>query len=228
MKKRPSGAKDVGALREKLSVSAIKRSLDVFLDRCFVRMGWMPEIMDGTGRVLHISDTPTNMYKYLARLLRRVNPSVIIHTGDLADDIKLEMYRGEKEHYRAAVSRLMDIMQFPHRRIIIALGNHDCRELLPHLPVGCVICDNVMDIELFGETFCISHYMERTLDSSAKFNLFGHSPEHESNIDSSGRYFINGLELIRLIEPQSADIKPLQYPAYVEYARTLSTGRRFR
>ena len=104
------------------------------VDRALVKAGWLPEMMDGSYKILHLSDTPVTIYGYLARLLRRVSPSVLVHTGDLADDIKIGLYPGERERYRSAVRKLFDIIQAPRRRIILSLGKEveigraSCRE----------------------------------------------------------------------------------------------------
>ncbi|MDR1137681.1 MAG: metallophosphoesterase [Synergistaceae bacterium] len=200
-------------------------SFDLMIDKLLVRAGWIPQMMDGTDKILHISDTPTCMYGYLTRLLRRVNPSIIVHTGDIADDIKLEIYQGEAERYRAAASRLMDILLAPHRRVVLALGNHDKRELLPSLPSRCVICDNVMDITLRGEKFKVSHYFESLSGEPARYNLFGHSMEHPSFSDDEERYFFNGLETMRLIDPDGG-VARLNYPKGANDARFARLSRK--
>ena len=175
------------------------RSLDRVIDRWLVQLGWVPEMMDGRGKILHISDTPTSMYGYLARLMRRVNPSVVVHTGDLADDIKLEIYPGEAERYRAAAKRLTGILAAPRRRVIIALGNHDREELLPPLPAQYIVCGDALDVTLYGLKFRVSHYVEQILYKPAEYNLFGHSLEQPSFSDDGGRHFFNGMEMMRLI-----------------------------
>ncbi|MDR1966137.1 MAG: metallophosphoesterase [Synergistaceae bacterium] len=194
------------------------RALYRAVDRGLVWVGWAPEVMDGAGKILHISDTPTCMYGYLARLLRRINPSVIVHTGDLADDIKLEIYPGDAERYRIAARRLVNILEAPRRKVILALGNHDKRDLLPSLSSQCIICDNVMDITLFGEEFRISHYIGFILDKPARYNLFGHSPEPASFTDEKDRLFLNGIEKMRLIDPEARMIF-LNYPSGTDNAR---------
>ncbi|MDR1917090.1 MAG: metallophosphoesterase [Synergistaceae bacterium] len=200
------------------------RSLDRIVDRGLVWIGWIPEMMDGTGKILHISDTPTCMYGYLARLLRRVNPSVVVHTGDLADDIKLEIYPGEAERYRAAARRIVDILAAPHRKVILALGNHDKRDLLPAHSSQFIICDNVIDLTLCGEEFRISHYIGFILDKPARYNLFGHSLKPASFSDDEDRYYFNGMESMRLIDPY-ADSAFFDYPRGTNDARLMRRRR---
>ena len=39
--------------------------------------------------LLHVSDTPSVFYPDLARLLAAVRPRFVVHTGDLADEVKI-------------------------------------------------------------------------------------------------------------------------------------------
>lgn len=227
MKRRPVGPVFFfRKLKDGFSAGTTKRSFDRFVDKRLVWIGWMPERIDGAGKVLHISDTPTSIYRYLSRLLRRVNPSIVVHTGDLADDIKLEMYPAESERYRAAVNRLLNILLAPHRRVILVMGNHDKRELLPELPPQCSVCERATALNFHGAGFRISHYIEGIAESPAQFNLFGHRPEPASYIDAQERYYLNGMELMRLIDPLTLDIQLLDYPRHTEDARLMRKSGR--
>jgi hypothetical protein len=226
MKKRPSSwGVILKKLKNALAPGGMKQSFSSFVDDGLVKLGIIPEIMDGSGKILHISDTPTNMYNYLSRVLRRVNPSVVIHTGDLADDVKLGMYPAEADRYRAAIRRLINVLLAPHRVIILTLGNHDRLDLLPPLPSQCLVCDNVMDVTFFGVDFRMSHYLECVLEKPRRYNLFGHDPTSESFVDDEGRYFLNGIEAMRLIDPVVDEIKNLRYPQSTYNARNMSRGR---
>jgi predicted phosphodiesterase len=202
-----------------------KRWFGMAIERGLVCAGWVPEMMDGSGKILHISDTPTCMYGYLARFLRRINPSVIIHTGDLADDIKLEIYPNEAERYRAAAKRMVDILAAPHRKLILVLGNHDKIDLLPALPSQSMICDNVTNITLYDQEFRVSHYFDHILDRPARYNLFGHSLEQPSFSDNEKRRYLNGMEMMRLIGRDSS-ITIFDYPRGTNTARLTRQSRR--
>ena len=224
MKKRPSSWKLwTSRVRGYIEPAAIKRSLSRFADDGLVKMGVLPPMMNGAGKVLHISDTPTTIYGYLARVLRRVAPAVVVHTGDLADDIKLEMYPAEADNYAAAVRRLANILLAPHRTVVLALGNHDRADLLPFLPSQCIVCDNddAINMTFFGARFRMSHYVERVTDKPELYNLFGHEPERESFMDGTDRYFFNGIELMRMIDPVTGEIAALSYPGETKNARAL-------
>ncbi|MDR1510418.1 MAG: metallophosphoesterase [Synergistaceae bacterium] len=203
----------------------IKLRLAKFADDSFVRLGYLPEKMDGLGKILHISDTPTTMYGYLARTLRRVSPSVVVHTGDLADDIKLGLYPTESGRYANAARKLINILLAPHRRVLIVLGNHDRADLLPSLPAECSVHEGAVDVKLSGANFRISHYAEKIMEKPVQYNLFGHDLSSRSFVDGEGRYFLNGIEMMRLIDPGADEIKMLVYPRCTDGARMMRAYR---
>ena len=209
-------------------LSLTKRALSSLADDSLVKIGMLPPVMDGAGKVLHISDTPTTIYGYLARALRRVAPAVVVHTGDLADDIKLAKYPAEAARYAAAARRLVNILLAPHRTVVFALGNHDRADLLPPLTSQCIVCDNddAINLTFFGARFRISHYAERVTDEPERYNLFGHDPRRESFVDDRERYFFNGMELIRIIDPVTDEIMKLAYPGETKSLRAMRVGRR--
>jgi hypothetical protein len=43
--------------------------------------------------LLHISDTPSEIYPFIFKIIDVLKPKYIIHTGDLADNVKLEINR---------------------------------------------------------------------------------------------------------------------------------------
>jgi predicted phosphodiesterase len=226
MKERPSLKNFLlSKLRRTFEPAKIKRLFLEFADDSFVRLGYLPEKMDGLGKILHISDTPVSMYGYLASALRRINPSVVVHTGDLADDIKLGLYPAEADRYASAAGRLINILLAPHRQIILVLGNHDRTDLLPSLPPECSVYEGAVDVKLLGANFRISHYAEKIMEKPVQYNLFGHDLSRRSFVDGEGRYFLNGIETMRLIDPGAGEIETLAYPRSANAARMMRTNR---
>lgn len=199
--------------------------MDIAIDKVMVKAGWVPEIMDGRGKVLHMSDTPTAIYPYLARVLRRVNPSVVVHTGDLSDDIKLELYPGEEERYHNAMKRLFNILAAPRRTVYLVMGNHDRIDLLPPIPEQFVICSDDREFRLGGQDFHISHYADRVAAHPCRYNLFGHEMITRSHTDDYDRYYLNGVEAIRLIDPINDGLEHIRYPAKTNDARLMRKTR---
>ena len=76
--------------------------------------------------VLHLADTPSTFYGAVRRLVNTLEPMCVIHTGDLADDVKLELNPGELQRYRRKLVELRRaISPRENRKLVIVTGNHD-------------------------------------------------------------------------------------------------------
>jgi 3',5'-cyclic AMP phosphodiesterase CpdA len=150
---------------------------------------------------------------------------VVVHTGDLADDVKLGLYPAEAGRYALAARRLINILLAPHRRVILVMGNHDRADLLPSLPPECAVYEGAVEVKLSGTNFRISHYAEKIMEKPVQYNLFGHDLSSRSFVDGEGRCFLNGIETMNLIDPDTDEIKTLVYPRGADGARMMR-GRR--
>ncbi|HHI00115.1 MAG TPA: metallophosphoesterase, partial [Thermococcus litoralis] len=56
----------------------------------FLRKRSLPKelLESGEAKIMHISDTPDNIYPFILNLIEKSRPDYIIHTGDLVDNIK--------------------------------------------------------------------------------------------------------------------------------------------
>lgn len=43
--------------------------------------------------LLHVSDIPSDYYRFVYRLIEKLEPAYLVHTGDLAEEVKLELDR---------------------------------------------------------------------------------------------------------------------------------------
>ena len=112
-------------------------------------------------KILHISDTPYHIYAPINKLINSIKPDYIIHTGDMVDDIKLEMCHSKIEAYKKSVARLIRIFECSGARgIYIAAGNHDDREFLKYLAGQFNIIEENQVVQIDGMTFELSHKRE--------------------------------------------------------------------
>jgi hypothetical protein len=63
------------------------------------------------------------------------------------------------------------------------------------------------------------------MEKPVQYNLFGHDLSSRSFVDGEGRYFLNGIETMNLIDPNAEEIKTLGYPSGANTARMMR-GRR--
>lgn len=170
-------------------------------------------------KILHISDTPTVFYSSLARIIKKLEPEYIIHTGDLVDNIKLDIYPNRIEEYKNGILSLFNILEKSiAQKIYVIPGNHDHLDSMEKASERSTILTNTQIINIENTKIKVSHYYEDLINSPVKYNLFGHDIAVKSSIDK-GKFFLNGIENINIITLYSGQIFTLPYPLGTNDAR---------
>ncbi|HPR90083.1 MAG TPA: metallophosphoesterase [Synergistaceae bacterium] len=168
---------------------------------------------------LHFSDTPSTFYGVMRRLIRFFEPQCIVHTGDLADDVKLEIRPGELPLYRRKLMELTSVLSSVQKsRIVLVTGNHDHEESVREFFPDSSVIIKSWRIEMCGLDFNLSHEPEGLQTPYGHFNLFGHAPVPEE-APSQGQVFLNGLYAIHVLRVDTGEVLALEYPGYVNDAR---------
>lgn len=171
--------------------------------------------------LLHLSDTPSSMYGGLKRLLRSLEPRWLVHTGDLADEIKLELRPKLLPAYREKMKILAAVLaSVPSCRTVIATGNHDdegtVRAFFPKAAVlsrrGRYVAD--------GLELNLSHDLGSLGRPYGPLNLFGHDVTHPDFTEGEHR-FLNGLVAVHAVHIPTGRVFSLPYPKYVDDDRML-------
>ena len=78
---------------------------------------YIPEdILALRGRLLvHVSDTPSTFYRELRGLIARLEPVALIHTGDMADEVKIGLCPRLLPWYERKLSALSASCEFSRR-----------------------------------------------------------------------------------------------------------------
>lgn len=164
-------------------------------------------------RLLHISDTPFSIFGELSRIISILKPDYIVHTGDLVDDIKLELFPSSLPRYKKEVKQLLNIMEKSSaKEVYIVLGNHDDAETIYNLSSRSHIIKGLEIVDVEGMKFAIAHDPADIVKSPADFNLFGHNLTQKSGF-SEGRLYLNGITSINLVELDSMHYHSYPYPA---------------
>lgn len=181
---------------------------------------YIPEELKQTTEklLLHVSDTPAALYPELRRLINTLKPAYIVHTGDLADNIKLELYPNAIYEHEKWVKRLADILEGSGSEVILALGNHDNEEVASRLFKRSVIIRDAATVDIEGRSFRISHMPQGILESPAEYNLFGHDLTLKSGCEDDKRYY-NGISYINIIGLESWKCIYLCYPSGTDEER---------
>lgn len=169
-------------------------------------------------KLLHISDTPVCFYPELKRLISVLKPSYIVHTGDLTDNIKLQIYPTSICAHEKWIKHLAHILESSEAEIILALGNHDDFDTVSRHFKRSLIIRDAETINIENISFRISHMPEGVKQTPARYNLFGHDLTLKSCSMEDKLYF-NGVSNINIIWLESEKSTTLRYPAGTDDAR---------
>lgn len=162
--------------------------------------------------ILHVSDTPYSFFYTLKKLIKKINPEYIIHTGDLVDNIKLEFCHYSLFSYITKLKILVNILEDSSaKKIYISLGNHDKKEALEDISSRITIIEKSDNIKIGNLNLRISHFSDEIIKNPLEYNLFGHDLSIRNKI-ADEKVYLNGIESINIISINSGDITKLPYP----------------
>lgn len=174
--------------------------------------------------LLHISDTPSNFYPGLRLLIKDLKPKYIIHTGDLVDNIKLELHPRKIDVYRKKVKLLINILENSTAdEVYLVLGNHDDSDIVKKFSKRSIIVEKSSIINIDNSTYNVSHFSSEIIKAPAKYNLYGHDLSIPSKIDNDLVY-LNGIDGINIIALRSERIFVLPYPLGTDDDRMCKTN----
>lgn len=170
------------------------------------------QIENQNATVLHISDTPLRFFPALKRLIAELNPTYIVHTGDLVDNIKLQLYPGSIHRYNRNLATLIEILESSSaKEIYLALGNHDHPESVKKAVRRSTLIDGVENFTIENVPVRISHYPKAILESPETLNFFGHDLSLETAVRED-KYYFNGISDIYLIDLKTFHARVFPYP----------------
>lgn len=133
------------------------------------------QIPKGQKRVLHIGDTHSADYPYYQSLILNVKPDVIIHTGDLADELKAGRIESARPYWKCSASVILKMMERSGARVIVVAGNNDLVEELKELAPNTEIVPRNTVLSLYGKRVCVCHEVWKIdLSIQADVFLYGH------------------------------------------------------
>ena len=176
--------------------------------------------------ILHITDTPYVINKALDKLIKAIKPEYLVHTGDLVDDIKLELHPGQEDEYMSKVRKLLGIMQSESvGQAYVVLGNHDSEKVMTVQSEIDSALVNEKDkhkgkLQITGKTMLwdiegvkieAGHRFSELSEETADFKLFGHNIIPDSKYEN-GCCYLNGIEAISVIFLESKNLVRFKYP----------------
>lgn len=163
-------------------------------------------------RILHISDTPTSFYPSLRKLLKALKPDYIIHTGDLVDNIKLQLYPRSIPRYEASLKPLIGMLENSSAKAIwLCLGNHDHEATVRRYVKRSIIVPDQLTCQIGALGVSMSHYSHRLLQNPSALNFFGHDLTTQTHHHEGISYF-NGISNLHVISALTGEYHALPYP----------------
>ena len=166
------------------------------------------------GNVLIVSDTPRRIYPWLKSTISRHEISTLIHLGDLADDIKLELAPHKRWIYIDALKTLKSILKGIH--LIVVAGNHDDERLIQEI-LETVPLPEGSRVEINGKYLLLYHRPPNPLPplEGDELLLYGHTPEK-----LPGDKTLNVLANPYILLPDGSMVR-INYPAGTNRERKL-------
>ncbi len=125
-------------------------------------------------KLLHIGDTASYAYPYYNDLIKKVRPDIIIHTGDLADEVKAGRIPTAKAEYQENVKKISQIFKNSNaEKIYIVPGNNDITEIIEKEMPFATIVPHDTQITISGITCTLTHSCPETSNKSSWF-FYGH------------------------------------------------------
>lgn len=164
--------------------------------------------------LVHISDTPRMTFRAIEEMVQVIRPEYIVHTGDLVDNLKLELFPGQARQYGIQVQVMLRIINMAEKLGVIALGNHDLPTLKNQETDRLWIREGVIRETIGGGRFIISHVYPG--GEAGAFSLFG----HDGTVGQGPRE-LNGIFNIHVILLRSGRVLKLDYPWDTDEQRLL-------
>ncbi len=155
-----------------------------------------PEVREMKGvKFLHIGDTDSREYPYFKKLIEEVKPDIILHTGDVADEVKVGRIPGTRYEYKSKIRYILKTLAESGAEIMIVPGNNDVADDIKEaIPTATVYPTNSV-VTVDGVECRIGHQVHHmTFDRQWAFyghGFTGDSWDHESGNKPGGECRFN-------------------------------------
>jgi len=197
----------------------IKKIFDILLCRVYYGV----ESILNDVKVLHITDTPLVSHGALIKFIKKIKPDYIIHTGDIVDNIKLELYPDRIDDYKKSAKKfILELMKYSDN-IIIAIGNHDDYKFISDTFKDIIVIEKFGVADIENKKFLIVHdvkdIFKRNDFDDFDYILYGHT--YYNDEIEKGSNFYNGLKSINLIYPKLSIVQRFRYPRGTDDSRLM-------
>ena len=147
-------------------------------------------------KVLHIGDTNSAKFGYYKMLIEQIKPDVIIHTGDMADELKAGRIESVRYYWKNCAQIILKMMEQSGARVIIVSGNNDLEEEVKEYATTAEIVPRNTILDLYGKKVLLCHEIAcMDEDTQAEVYLYGHGLTGETRTpednERNGKRFYN-------------------------------------
>lgn len=159
--------------------------------------------------LLHIGDIPVWEFPYMLRLIRKIRPEILVHTGDMVDNFKVSRKPEDVPAYKKYTKKLIAHMEKNADEVYIVPGNNDLEDFLAERVTKSAIIPANTCMEIRGLPFLLCHRV-LDIDGEAKFYLYGHGPTGDNHAFSeNGRFYSNVFFAPAVLFPDSGEMMQL-------------------
>lgn len=174
------------------------------------------EIQNRSGEILlHVGDIPIWEFPYMRRLIKKVKPDILVHTGDLVDNLKVSRIPEDIPAYKKSAASLIRHMEKHAKEVYIVPGNNDLEDFINETVTKSKIIPANTCMEIRGIPFLLCHRV-LDIDGEAKFYLYGHGPTGDTHPfeenGKDGKYYSNVFFAPAFIDIQTETLRRL--PAF--------------
>lgn len=124
-------------------------------------------------KVLHISDTASYTYPYIEKMIERIKPNIIIHTGDFVDEVKAGRIPGTRDEYENGLKIICNILNNSGAGVYGVCGNNDIPELVKKYLPNAHITETADIVDICGVDCLLTHSPE-DVTGNAQWSFYGH------------------------------------------------------
>lgn len=170
-------------------------------------------------KIIHLTDTPSQLYSELDRLLKCLAPDIVIHTGDISDEIKLERSPSKIDLHQKKLMKLNGILQnHPNTKFVFALGNHDdYKSMISLMPTAEIYLKSGV-LETFWGTLGFAHKYDDLPELKDATLLYGHSDDR-LHLHTNKPNYLNGLLHVYIFTEAPHKIWTVDYPSSIDSIR---------
>lgn len=145
-----------------------------------------------TGKIiLHIGDIPWDGYPYTMKMIRQIKPDIIVHTGDMVDNLKVGRKPEDIPAYKKQAPKLIAYMEKYADEVYIVPGNNDLEDFIAETVTKAKIMKENTVINIEGIDFLLCHAVMH-MEGEAQIYLYGHGPTGDNHsYQEEGKYFCN-------------------------------------